>query len=100
MVQWNEEVPTVENVLVWLPELMEPMSPPAGALLSKTTLWVTPELFVKVTVVPFATVRLAGLNDPCPEPPYDPTKFMQIVLVPQVDGGGEPPPGATGDPPP
>ena len=66
MVQWNGYDPTVEKVRVCDPELIVPMSPPAGAAPSKTTLCATPDELVNVTVAPLETVRLVGAKLPVP----------------------------------
>jgi hypothetical protein len=89
MAQWNGYVPAAVKVRVCVPELITPMSPPCGAAASNTTLCATPELFVKVTVAPRATVRVGGVNDPVPVPVVEyesgATNVMQIVFVPQLD---------------
>jgi hypothetical protein len=83
-VQWKFQVPEVLNVRVDEPEAMLPMSVIAGSLgASNTTLWVTPEVFEKVTWVPFVTLSSAGSNV---------APRMQIVAAAQVP----PPPGGGG----
>jgi hypothetical protein len=59
--QWYGNVPAVENVIVFdEPAVISPVSHVPTSLVA---VWVRLSLFVKVTLVPLVTVRLALINE-------------------------------------